>query len=213
MAFFGSLFESLIIFFLRWGKIVLKCTNTKVLNWISLPFGSLFCRRASLHTTHTDSQLNLILVETLTRDSDRSVVAWDWSFTESHHFSQADSYTPNNDVEQQNNRSVEVSHRRTCWVIHQTPIPVRWGTEIHLRNRHFLNPNPKHRSYHHRLIQAAGVMKHICPSQTHYTQSHARVLYTTLQCLEFQDSDPLLQHYDRSLLLMSLINLLDIGQH
>ena len=145
-------------------------------------------------------------IETLTRDSNRSVVARDRSFTESHHFSRADSYTPHNDVEQHNYQSVEVSHRRTCRVIHQTPIPVHWVTEIHLRNRHFWNPNPKHLSHHHRLIQAACVMKHMCPSQTHDTQSHARVLYTTLRCHVFQNSDPKLQHSDRSLLLMSLFN-------
>ena len=151
------------------------------------------------------SSENYFKIETLTRDSDRSVVARDRSFTESHHFSRADSYTPHNDVEQHNNWSVEVSHRRTCWVIHQTPIPVRWGTEIHLRNRHFRNPKPKHRSHHHRLIQAACVLKLMCPSQTHDTQSHARVLYTTLQCHVFHNSDPKLQHSDRSLLLMSLM--------
>ena len=48
-------------------------------------------------------------------------------------------------------------------------------------------------------------MKHMCPSQTHDTQSLARVLYTTLRCHEFQHYDPKLQHSDRSLLLMSLM--------
>lgn len=65
MAFFGSLYlkaQSFLSEVRIEGVETNVYTNSKFSNWISLPFGSLFCRRASLHTTYTDSQLNLILL-------------------------------------------------------------------------------------------------------------------------------------------------------